>query len=619
MIPLPPTPSAFRSHIHLLYVPTLHCNLGCRYCYLGQQTEGQPLKADDQRAADTLKRALAAFLGAGVLPFNVSLHGGEVTTLSPQTLAELFQIIHRHYLDHYDALTALGYRKSAPHLKTNLFNFHRLYDLFDAHRVSLSASIDLPLALHGQYRTTRAGENWLPRTLENLRLLARYPHAKKISATLYREHLQDSTALFADIWRIHREVGFDMNHFNFMFGFGSRFNQARLRGQGLVELQPVPEALQASFYAAAKAAFTGTELEEGFLRNWFDEFKPSYCTNAFNCGERFFLLQGDGTFYSCVRGQGLEPFRYGNLFEDRIEDILENGRRKISLVHQQAGFAPQCRSCDHLHLCHTGCPVVKHQSGQAASYTCALQKAIYHDHPRSFPAARDQAHQRILTYEYASGMHPAVAQTMSPPQRALPLPRDLNEEKNQLAALLQADPILQELYTENGVVLELNGEAIPLTSQILKTTRDLYTLGPADNVKLLLRRSLFDAACPELVRNTLYLQLLRDTPVTYGEERRTKQEHLFTYQLYYAQLQPVDFNGQPFLQADLGGLLALHQELFRKGVLNNLLVTTSFLRDYHYQCQKQNAFYHIQAINLPFQNFEFYWLTPAIAQPYESK
>ena len=46
----------------------------------------------------------------------------------------------------------------------------------------------------------------------------------------------------------------------------------------------------------------------GLKRHWFDEFKPSYCTNAFNCGERFFLLQGDGNIYSCVRGQGVEPF-----------------------------------------------------------------------------------------------------------------------------------------------------------------------------------------------------------------------------------------------------------------------------------------------------------------------
>ena len=42
---------------------------------------------------------------------------------------------------------------------------------------------------------------------------------------------------------------------------------------------------------------------------------------------------------------------------------------------------------------------------------------------------------------------------------------------------------------------------------------------------------------------------------------------------------------------------------------NNIFFTTSSLRDYHYLKQKNNAYYHIQAINLPFQNIEFYYLS----------
>ena len=45
------------------------------------------------------------------------------------------------------------------------------------------------------------------------------------------------------------------------------------------------------------------------------------------------------------------------------------------------------------------------------------------------------------------------------------------------------------------------------------------------------------------------------------------------------------------------------------GSPNNLLCTTTELRDCHYRKQENNAYYHIQAINLPFQNIEFYYLT----------
>lgn len=597
----------FTRSVHLLYVPTLNCNLGCSYCYLGRQTSEADLHADAARAVATLRHALAALEEAGVLAFNVSLHGGEVTTLPPAVLEELFVLIRAHYLRHFDAITALGHRKSAPHIKTNLFKFAPLYELFDRHKVSISASIDLPLSLHARHRLTRKGEPWLERTLDNLRLLARYPHAKKISATLSAEHLADIPALIADIRFIHDELGVDMNQMNLMFAFPSALNRERM---GEAVLTPCTPAQQLELYDALHAAFAGTELEEGLRRHWFDEFKPSYCTNAVNCGEKFYLLQSDGEVYSCVRGQGLPEFRYGNVFADPVEAILAAGAQKVAAVHAAHGFDAGCRQCSHLPLCNTGCPVVKLQNASARSYTCELQQAIYRDNPRSFPATPAPA---VAEYarRHALRMRPGLAAAAAPPalpDNALVLPNDLYQEKNALRALIAADPLLRELYRDDAWVLEVGDRLLPLASQILKGRGDLYTLAEGERLVIHVRRALFDAHCDEPVRNTLYLQMLRDTPVVYGDEQRTKQEHLFSYQLHTPTLQPSGRMGEGWLSADLGGLVALHRHLYRRGVLNNLFFTTGSLRDYHYQKQKGNAFYHLQAVNLPFQNFEFFYL-----------
>ena len=593
--------------IHLLYVPTLCCNLSCSYCYLGKQTTEAALKKDAQRAVQTLRHTLDALKAAGVLAFNVSLHGGEVTTLPAPVLNELFGMIRAHYLEHFDALNALGHKKSAPHIKTNLFKFAPFHDLFDRHKVSISASIDLPLALHARHRTTRGGTDWLPRTLDNTRLLARYPHAKKISATLSSEHLADIPALVHDIWFIHRELGFDMNQFNLMFAFGSELNRA---AKGEAVLTPATPAQQQALYAALKAEFTGTELEEGLRRNWFDEFKPSYCTNAANCGERFYLLQSDGAVYSCVRGQGIEAFRYGNVFEDPILDILDNGARKIRAVHQAKGFDASCQSCNHLSTCNTGCAVVKYQNQSGKSYTCSLQKTLYQDNPLSYPADDADA-QRDYARHYQHTTHPSLAFALAAPRpkpEGLMLPNDLIDSKNALSALIAADPVLQVLFSDKAFILELAGESLALDSQLFKQQRTQHTLVDGDRVVLHLRRDVLQANCPEAIRNTLYLQLLRDTPVVYGDEQRTKQEHIFTYQLYANCLEPSTRWGDDYLQCDLTGLLALHRAHFQRGVLNNLFVTTLFLREYHYQKQKANAFYHVQTANLPFQNVEFHYL-----------
>ncbi len=600
------TTPVFNSSIHLLYVPTLACNLGCRYCYLGDQTSAATLQQDSQRAAATLRQALDTFLAAGVLPFNVSLHGGEPTMLPQAVLEELFGIIRQHYRDHFDELSARGFRKFSPHIKTNLYNFHQMYELFDRQRVSISASIDLPLALHGRYRTTRDGKSWMQQTQDNLRLLARYPHAAKISATLYREHLEDLPALIGDIWRIHRDIGFDMNNLNFMFGF-----EAADRGGETGALRTIPDAEQVRFYEAMRGEFLGTELEEGLLRNWFDEFKPSYCTNAFNCGVRFLLLQSDGEVYSCVRGQRLEECHYGNILHDPLAEILAAGRSKIALLHQQAGLDPECAACRYLQICHSGCPVVKHHSAQSRSYTCALQKALYRDQPRCYPALPEGAEQKEAAREYTLGMHPAlaveqVAGSGLPVVPRLLLPSDLADEKNVLRRLIEADPVLAVLYSQVSVQLEINGELQPLRSQILKEGRELFSIGADDRLALHIQRSFFQAGCPELIRNTLHLQMLRDTAVVYGDEQRTKQEHLFNHQIFYSLLAPSPLLADGVM-ADLTALLHLHRGMFLKGVLNNLFVTSGYLREYHYQKQKANAFYHIQAINLPFQNVEFYW------------
>lgn len=593
--------------IHLLYVPTLCCNLSCSYCYLGKQTTEAALKLDAQRAVQTLRHTLDALKAAGVLAFNVSLHGGEVTTLPPPVLDELFSMIRVHYLEHFDALNALGHKKSAPHIKTNLFKFAPLVELFDRHKVSISASIDLPLSLHARHRTTRGGTDWLPRTLDNIRLLARYPHAKKISATLSSEHLADIPALVHDIWYLHRELGFDMNQFNLMFAFGSELNRAA-KGEGV--LTPCTPAQQQALYDALSKEFMGTELEEGLRRNWFDEFKPSYCTNARNCGERFYLLQSDGAVYSCVRGQGIDAFRYGNVLEDPILDILDNGARKIRAIHQSQGFDADCQGCNHLSTCNTGCAVVKVQNHSGKSYTCGLQKTIYRDNPLSYPVDTPAA-QREYALHYQQSIHPSLAFAQplaAPAEPQFVLPNDIAEPKNTLAAIIAADAVLRTLFSDSAFVLELRGELLPLDSQLLKTRRTQHTLVAGDALVLHLRRDVLQANCPEAIRNTLYLQLLRDTPVVYGDEQRTKQEHIFTYQLYANCLEPSPRLGDDYLQCDLTDLLALHRAHFRRGVLNNLFVTTLFLREYHYGKQKANAFYHVQTANLPFQNLEFHYL-----------
>lgn len=590
--------------IHLLYVPTLHCNLACSYCYLGAQTHSKTHLQDQARSVETLTTVLSKMKSENIIPFNLSLHGGEVSTLHPSVLAELFQLIESHYRDNQELLQAHGFHKQHPHIKTNLFNFHQLEELFIQHQVSVSASIDLPLEFHHKHRVRKNGESSLDQTLDNLRRLAQYPHSKKISCTLTQEHLQNLDDFVADIWYLHREIGFDMNYFNIMFAFNSRLN-TEAKAQEFPELS---SNQQVQLFHHLQKEFQDTELAHGLEHHWFEEFTPSFCTNSVNCGEKFYLLQSDGSVYSCVRGQGLPEFYYGNFLQENLVSVLTRGANQIKQIHESLGI-DSCQSCVDLSKCNTGCPVVKFHSQKKKSYTCELQKEIYLKDSERYPRP-SPAQQKQYLQHYLSRIHPMQSLAQNSPQvwNEIHLPNDLGHPQNTLAALIENDKNLVSLYGENLWVLELGEEWLPLRSPQLKSQAEAMVYEKGEVFKIHFRAELWAQACAEPIQNTLYIQMLRDSAVVYGDEKRTKQEHLFTHQVYKNHIHTSSTLGAEWLCFDLQKLIELHADLYQKGVLNNLFFCTSALRDYHYQKQKSNAFYHIQAINLPFPNVEFYYL-----------
>ena len=74
------------TYIHLLYVPTMACNMACKYCYLEEDTKDL---GTEHGALETLAYAIDKCREEEIIPFNISLHGGEVTCLDPETFREL--------------------------------------------------------------------------------------------------------------------------------------------------------------------------------------------------------------------------------------------------------------------------------------------------------------------------------------------------------------------------------------------------------------------------------------------------------------------------------------------------------------------------------------------------
>ena len=569
--------------IHLLYVPTMACNMNCKYCYLEDNTKDEWSKKD---SLETLKYAVDKFKSANVIPFNISLHGGEVTTLSKDEFYNLIEYISNYYHENNKIISDAGFRVGMPHIKTNLYGIDKHIDAIKKFNVSISGSLDLPLFLHDEYRVTKGNKKTLNKILENIELLRDIPNKKKVSATIFKEHYEHIDKIIEDIKFLDKNTCLDMNDFNFMIGFDYNSN-------GILHHITMDE--QVDFYNKMHQAFDGTNLDFGVNGPWFDEFGPGYCTNCDNCGEKFFLLEKNGDIYSCVRGQKNKDYYYGNIYNDSVEEILQCAYKKIYMNHNKAPLNEDCTKCGYLYLCKTGCPFVKNTYKENKSYTCLLQQKMYKD--RGFE--KDKFNDEFV-YQYVAKMRVEDLTRYVPKKTQLEYPS--------LEEIISIDENLKYIYDSDSFILEVDDTLYKLESQVLRKKRDFVYITPISKVRIYMKKHMISEVCDYPENNSLYMMLLSGNLVTYGDENRTKQRHVATHQIYKGVLDSQHLNKDDYYVYDISNLIKEYKTQYSKDVPNNMFFTTSSLRDYHYTKQKNNAYYHIQSINLPFQNIEFYYI-----------
>lgn len=555
--------------------------MGCKYCYLEDNTIDEKT---DKNSLNTLKFAIDKFRESNVIPFNISLHGGEVTTLSKNEFHELIKYIDNYYNVNKDIITNAGFKISSPHIKTNMYNLEEHIETIKEYNVSISGSLDLPLILHDKYRVTKGNQKTLDKILKNIELLKDIPNKKKVSATIFKEHFAHLDDIIKDIKFLHENTCLDMNDFNFMIGFDYNSN-------GM--LHHLTEEEQLELYKKMHEEFDGTDLDQGVNGPWFDEFGPEYCTNCDNCGEKFFLLEKNGDIYSCVRGQKNPDYYYGNIYDNSVEEILTTAKNKIFLNHNKEPLNDECTKCGYLYLCKTGCPFVKNTYHTNKSYTCKLQQQMYQDRGYEKDEYNDE-----FVYEYVKNMR------LDDKEKYIPT-RNKNDYPS-LEEIISKDANLKYIYDNDSFILKIDEKEYKLASQITKKSRDIIYITPENKVELLMKKHLIEEVCDYPENNSLYIMLLSGNLVTYGDEGRTKQRHLATNQIYKGILD--DNVSKDYYVINLTNMLAEYKKYYSEENPNNIFFTTSSLRDYHYLKQKNNAYYHIEAINLPFQNIEFYYL-----------
>ena len=187
------------------------------------------------------------------------------------------------------------------------------------------------------------------------------------------------------------------------------------------------------------------------------------------------------------------------------------------------------------------------------------------------------------------------------------LPTKKTSDYISLEEIIERDSNLKYIYDSDSFILRIDDKDYHLFPQITKKFRDIIYITPNSKIEIMMKKKLIIEMCDFPENNSLYIMLLSGNLVTYGDENRTKQRHIATHQIYKGVLDNCTNNLEYYIY-DIKNMIMQYKNEYSIDKPNNIFFTTAALRDYHYLKQKNNAYYHIQAINLPFQNIEFYYI-----------
>ena len=575
---------------NIMIVPDTVCNFACKYCYLGTSTD----KAKKTDIVQDFINYANRLLDQGYYINQVLIHGSEVTALPVEKVDKLLDVIQEYY-DTFSYIISFNNTRISNnyvHVKTNAYNLDKFLDTFIKHNVGISCSIDVPFRMHDKYRVHKNGKTTSEKTLHNLKLLidSGYKYYG-LSTTCTQEHIQDIDEFIQDLTTLEN-MGLDMNNkFYIMFVYDSKATRNNINAN-----MPDQDTM-VEFYREINKRLAGTTMELGARLTWFKEFVSGhYCTEALNCGDRL-SIHPNGETYICHRNvNGDSRYNTGNIFKNSLQELENIGKQKIQDLENSLDLHPDCLECEHFHRCMVGCPIERLDGGLTKRYTCALQREIYKENPDQFPPDKAQADAKRSQYLW----HHKKDRYLTKIQAQVTT--ELSDLDNSLVNIAMRDDVVRNILDDSNFIITINNE-IAYTNSIISSGTYTYKIKETDDIVLHVKKQVFDINIDNRYANCLDLHILHNKMIKYGDEGRTKCEHIYGEQLYYGSIE--QDNGREYIPLNLRELLSKFWSNTDKEVTYFLYMSTRALNKYHYELQGKNAFYHIQTVNLPFIHFDF--------------
>jgi uncharacterized protein len=338
------------------------CNLNCAYCFYLDRTADPYRDLPGRRMSfDTLERLVDTWMFYSWPQSAFAFQGGE-PTLAGLAFFEKLVEFQKQY--------GRNGQSVGNSLQTNAVLIDDAWCQFlKEYRWLVGASLDGPEAVHDCYRAARSGAGTWMRAMEGVRKLRKHGVDYNILCVVSQANAGDPKGLY----RFFRSIGADNLQFIPLAEFDAGGKPlpftitAEQYGRFLVGLfdawWPERRKVRVRFFDNVAEALAGQE--------------PSNCTLREIC-DSYVVVEYNGDVYPCdffVQSD----WKLGNINVDSWSEIARQQKR-CAFAAQKTVTRPECQVCEYQHICHGGCPKLRHalrRDFADLDYFCASYKLAF--------------------------------------------------------------------------------------------------------------------------------------------------------------------------------------------------------------------------------------------------
>jgi uncharacterized protein len=335
------------------------CNLDCAYCYYRESLEGSRVRRRiEPRLLETfIPQYMAYIADSGVASF--AWQGGEPTLAGLPFFERVVALQAAHARPGTTISNAL--QTNGLLLDDAWGEFLKLYNFL------VGVSLDGPREIHDALRTTRSGRGSFDLVLRGIETLRRHAVEHNVLCVLGPHNVGHPRELVS----FYRDLG--VGHVQFIPCMDFQAMEP--------EKPPVFQITPEQYGDFLTAAFDEWYADGGprLSVRTFDNFVQSYvgvpndlCVHGDSC-DAGIVVEYNGDAYPCdfyVHPQ----WKLGNVVEQPLREVLYSPIR-ASFVRQKQPLPTDCRECEWLNACKSGCP--RNRADDGPDYFCHSYKQLF--------------------------------------------------------------------------------------------------------------------------------------------------------------------------------------------------------------------------------------------------